>query len=179
MSENKSITNSDEEVMQKSFDSMRGFKPSPEREAIMLKRKQEVAQWQKERELHRLKQHLDYMRIPERYRGLTLESYTVGSEKQKKVVEYLREYRKRNLPDMENLIIHGLPGTGKTHMICAFLQDFREGGAQYWKLSDIMRTVKDGYFPGSGDTELRFINRLAEIPILVIDEIGRQGGNIL
>ena len=162
------------DVFRSFLENMESYKETPEHEARRLKLEQEEAERRREAERLRDERRLDRMRIPKRYRGLSLEAYTVSSEKQKKVIEFLREYGKRDLRNMENLIIHGAPGTGKTHMICAFVQS-RGVDAQYWKLSDIMRTVKDGY-SGGEETELRFINRLAEVPILAIDEIGRQGG---
>jgi DNA replication protein DnaC len=164
------------DVMDRFLESMKTFKPSPEQEALMFKHEQKEAEQQREAERRRAESRLDSMRIPKRYRGLSLKSYTATSEKQNKVVGFLQEYGERNHKERENLIIHGAPGTGKTHMICAFIQDCHRTEAQYWKLSDIMRTVKDSYSSGGDDTELRFIKRLAEIPILVIDEIGRQGG---
>jgi DNA replication protein DnaC len=176
MSENRNLAKPASEVMGRFLETMKNFKPSPEQEARALEWERQEAERQREAERIQAERRLEYMRIPKRYRGLSLKSYTVSSEKQKKVVGFLLEYGKRSLRDRENLIIHGAPGTGKTHMICAFIQDFRKGDAQYWKLSDIMRTVKDGYSSGGEETELRFINRLAEVPVLVIDEIGRQGG---
>jgi DNA replication protein DnaC len=179
MNENSSLAKPIGNVMERFVETMKNFKPSPEMEAIILEREQAEARRQEAADRSREELRLDYMRIPKRYRGLSLESYTVSSVKQKKVIAFLQEYGKRKVRDMENLIIHGAPGTGKTHMICAFLQGCRDIEARYWKLSDIMRTVKDSYSPGAEDTELRFIKRLAEVPILVIDEIGRRAARPL
>jgi DNA replication protein DnaC len=161
------------------IEQLKNHQPTPEQLKIIKQREEE----EKCKELiaarEREEIRLDYMRIPKRYRGLSLDHYPVASAEQKKVVAFLREYADRPLDEMENLIIRGPLGTGKTHMICAFIQWYRKEKAQYWKLSDIMRTVRDGYYPyrDEKETELRFIERLATVPILVIDEIGRQTGS--
>jgi DNA replication protein DnaC len=155
----------------------KNYQPTPEEMEIMKQREEE----EKRRKLIEKRKlevaRLISLRIPLRYQGLSLENYSVASTEQGKVVAFLREYASRSLREMENLIIHGPPGTGKTHMICAFIQGFPSGKAQYWKLSDIMRTIKDSYSPNGEGTELSFLKQLSRVPVLVIDEIGRQAGS--
>jgi DNA replication protein DnaC len=156
---------------------LKNLQPTPEIIQIMKQREEEEKHKQlimaQKQEIERL----ESLRIPLRYRGLSLENYPVSNAAQEAVVAFLRGYVNRPLCEMENLIIHGPPGAGKTHMICAFIQGFPAGKAQYWKLSDIMRTIKDSYSSSSEGTELRFLKRLSRVPILVIDEIGRQTGS--
>ena len=172
MAENSVMPTDD--VFRRFFENIKSYQETPEYKARRLKLEEQEAGRRREAERLRDERRLDRMRIPERYRGLSLEAYTVSSAKQRKVVEYLREYGRRDTRGMENLIIRGPLGTGKTRMVCALIQDCR-AEARYWKLSDVMRTVKDG-FSGGKETELRLIKRLAAVPVLVIDEIGRQGG---
>jgi DNA replication protein DnaC len=163
-------------IMNVFLEHFKNFEMTPEmkeRELEIQRRKEENRQREaKEAE----KRRFEMMRIPQRYRGLTLDNYPVATRKQEDVVQFLREYPSRKLAEMENLVLYGIPGTGKTHMICAFLQWQRLWNAEYWKLSDIMRSVKDGYSSHGEETELRFIKRLSKVPILAIDEVGRQGG---
>jgi DNA replication protein DnaC len=148
---------------------------SPEHRAWFLERERRETERREEATRRERERGLDYMRIPNKFRDLTLEGYAVAFNKHGQAAGFLREYGKKDPWDMENLIIHGPPGTGKTRMACAFLQDWRKGPAQYWKLSDIMRAVRDGFSPGGKETEARFMKWLSEIRVLVIDEIGRQG----
>jgi DNA replication protein DnaC len=158
------------------LESLKNHQPTPEQIEIM-KQQEEEEKRRRQIEYEKWEEiRLINMRIPLRYRGLSLANYTVASAGQEKVVEFLREYKKRPYKNMENLIIHGPPGTGKTHMICAFIQGCKMKEAQYWKLSDIIRTIRDSYSPQSGESELQFLKKLSHIPILVIDEIGRQAG---
>jgi DNA replication protein DnaC len=164
------------DVMSDWMERMKNYQPTPEEIAREERIRREEAEEKHRAELRAVEKRLIQMRIPIRYQGLTLENYPVRYPAHEKVIQFLLTWADRETSDMENLIIHGSPGTGKTHMICAFLQWCHKYRAEYWKLSDIIRTVKDGYSSHGEETELHFIKRLAEIPILAIDEIGRQGG---
>jgi DNA replication protein DnaC len=150
---------------------------TPEHEALLREQEARDAERRQEEEKRRRKNLLERRRIPLRYQGLSLDNYPVSTGKQAKVVCFLKNYGKKAPKERENLIIHGAPGTGKTHMICAFIQD-SEWAAEYWKLSDIMRNVKNCFSPKVEETELKFLERLARVPVLAIDEIGRTGGTV-
>jgi DNA replication protein DnaC len=160
------------------MDRFKNYQPTPEdiaREEVLRKEEAEKA---RRAALKAEENRIKWMRIPMRYQGLTLDNYQTRYKAHDDVIQFLRKWGNRETMDMENLIIHGPPGTGKTHMVCAFLQWCHRYRMEYWKLTDIIRTVKNGFYPykDDGETELHFIKRLAEIPILAIDEIGRQGG---
>jgi DNA replication protein DnaC len=163
------------DILNPFLERIRNFEITPEMEArqLEIQREDEARQLREAKEAE--ERRIDKIRIPKRYRRLSLDEYPVRSEVQESVVQYLRGYINRDLSDMENLIIHGYPGTGKTHMMCAFLQWCRKYRGEYWKLSSIMRRVK-GNFSSQEETEEHFLKRLSEIPILVIDEVGRAGG---
>jgi DNA replication protein DnaC len=108
--------------------------------------------------------------IPERYRLETFDTYECTTEKQRRTVQYFREYR-----GDKNIIIHGPPGTGKTHLLWALIKANRE--ARYWKLSDIIRRVKCSFAPTARESEEDILNELAKVKILALDEIGRQTGS--
>jgi DNA replication protein DnaC len=105
--------------------------------------------------------------IPERYRRETFDTYECETEKQRRVLQCLREYR-----GDKNIIIHGFPGTGKTHLMWALIKADR--GARYWKLSDIIRRVKCSFSPTARESEEDILHELAGVKILVIDEIKPQ-----
>jgi DNA replication protein DnaC len=108
--------------------------------------------------------------IPERYRHETFDTYQCHTDKQRRVVDRLKSYQ-----GDKNIIIHGPPGTGKTHLMWALIRE--NSDARYWKLSDIIRRVKCSFSPTARESEEDILNELARIKILVIDEIGRQIGS--
>jgi DNA replication protein DnaC len=107
--------------------------------------------------------------IPERYRNVTFDNYECATDKQRRVVNLLRGYTGE-----KNLIIHGLPGTGKTHLLWALVKT--NSGVKYWKLSDIFRRVKCSFSPTAKESEEDILRELTRIKILAIDEVGRGNG---
>jgi DNA replication protein DnaC len=112
--------------------------------------------------------------ISVRYHDANIDEYPVKDERQKKVIEFFREYVKKPARQMENLIIFGPKGTGKTHMVCALVRSIKF--AKRYKLLDIVTRVKNSYSRSSEETELDIISELSNASVLVIDEVGRQGG---
>jgi DNA replication protein DnaC len=108
--------------------------------------------------------------IPSRYRLESFETYECKTDKQRRAVKFLREYR-----GDKNIIIHGNPGTGKTHLMWSLVK--ANPDARYWKLSDIIRRVKCSFAPTAKESEEDILNELAGVKILIIDEIGRQAGS--
>ena len=72
------------------------------------------------------------------------------------------------------LVIVGSVGTGKTHAACAALLQVIEAGlrACYVTASGYGREVRDTWSRGSRESESRVLERYAEAPFLVLDEIG-------
>jgi DNA replication protein DnaC len=110
------------------------------------------------------KKQLDF--IPERYRYETFDTYQCATEKQRRVIRLLWEYRGE-----KNIIIHGPPGTGKTHLMWALIKT--NPAARYWKLSDIIRRVKCSFSPTAKESEEDILAELSGVKILILDEIGR------
>ncbi|MDR3061269.1 MAG: ATP-binding protein [Dysgonamonadaceae bacterium] len=166
------------DVFENLMERFKNYQPTPEDIAWEEALQKEETEKNRRAALEAEENRIMRMRIPLRYHGLTLDNYQTSYKAHEDVIKFLRTWANRETSDMENLIIHGPPGTGKTHMVCAFLQWCHRYRTEYWKLSDIIRTVKNNFYPykDDGETELHFIKRLADIPILVIDEIGRQGG---
>lgn len=69
------------------------------------------------------------------------------------------------------MILAGPAGTGKTHLACAAIR------AQYVRLGDAIRRLRDTWRKDSAETESEVLASLLVPDLLVIDEIGVQYGS--
>lgn len=116
--------------------------------------------------------------VPERYRDATMRNYLTRTDAQREAVRLLVQYV-RDLNDGKkapNLIIHGTKGTGKTHLMFAMVKAV--SGARYTKASELIRRVKVSFSPAARENELEILEELSRVPLLIIDEVGRQGGTV-
>lgn len=107
------------------------------------------------------------MNMPTRFKDATLASFQCSSDKQKKVVEFLKEGR--------SAVIYGSNGTGKTHLAYAACRHQIAIGkkAEYVMAFDFFNKIRKSF--GSGNTEevLRYYIRF---DYLVIDEVDKTQG---
>lgn len=83
----------------------------------------------------------------------------------------LREARNGQL---QTLLLHGNPGSGKTHLACGLISDFIEAKrqtARFFSWDSIHRGWLDEY---SGSSPANLSYQLSEIPLLVIDDLGSR-----
>lgn len=132
---------------------------------------------------HVLKKHEDYLvlnmkGVPERYRKATMKNYVTKTDEQRNAVMRLVQYvlDLNNGRKVPNLILHGSKGTGKTHLMFAVVKAVQ--GAKYTKASELIRRVKVSFSPRARETELDILDELSRVPLLLIDEVGRQGGTV-
>lgn len=124
-------------------------------------------------ELH--EQNLITKNVPDRYRESTLKNYVCETQEQKNLVQFLADHIRS--PKRRNLIIHGKKGTGKTHLMWAVVKAIP--GARLYKMSAIIRRVKVTFgCAAAKETEPEILAELSKVPLLVIDEVGRQGGTV-
>lgn len=76
------------------------------------------------------------------------------------------------------LILAGPAGTGKTHLACAAVRHLCDGNrrAQYFKLGDAIRRLRDTWRRDSDETELQVLHEYRHADLLVLDEVGVQYG---
>lgn len=76
------------------------------------------------------------------------------------------------------LILAGPAGTGKTHLACAAIRALCDQNkrAQYVKLGDAIRRLRDTWRKDSDETELQVLRELRYADLLVLDEVGVQYG---
>lgn len=128
----------------------------------------------------RIEQSLAQTAIPARFIGKTLESYRAETDGQRKALEVCRAFADnfdRHLKIGTSIIMSGMPGTGKSHLAGAILQAIlpRHVGV-YVTLMDLIRMLRDTWRRDSETTESQLLQRLQDVPLLVIDEIGVQYG---
>lgn len=113
--------------------------------------------------------------IPRRYASSTVSSYNAETASQKAAAHWFRERRDSWIPGNEGLLLSGGVGTGKTHLMCAWLRYLtlhRDISARFIEFSHLLADIKAGYSAGRSDAEI--IGHLVDVPVLVIDELGKQ-----
>jgi DNA replication protein DnaC len=128
---------------------------------------------QKDNELNS-EANLESKSVPERYRDSTLRNYVCDTQEQRNLVQLLASFIRGTI--RKNLIIHGLRGTGKSHLVWAVTKAIP--GARCYKMSAIIRRVKVTFgCAAAKETEDDILHELAHVSVLIIDEIGRQSGS--
>lgn len=117
--------------------------------------------------------------IPERYYTKTLQDFEFTCPSAGLA---LRAFR-RMLVEIRagrtaSAIVTGGVGTGKTHLACATLKEVCLAGrtGRYTTLSGLLRRVKSTWSKAAEETEAAAISVFVDPDVLVIDEVGVQGG---
>lgn len=117
--------------------------------------------------------------IPTRFIGRTLDNYVAQTDGQAKALATCRRYVEHfgRSGHGASLILSGLPGTGKSHLAGGILQALlpRHVGV-YVTMMDLIRMLRDTWRKDSDQSETIVLQQLAQVPLLVIDEIGVQYG---
>jgi DNA replication protein DnaC len=153
--------------------------PACEEERLAAER-QAAAEKAARAEQARLEEMLDAAAIPPRFIGRTFDSFKASTPAQQRAVQILRAYAEEfeaKLKTGASLILLGGPGTGKSHLAGAVLQAImpRHCGL-YTTAMGIIRAVRATWRRDSERSEGQVLTMLADVPLLVIDEIGVQYG---
>lgn len=117
--------------------------------------------------------------IPERYYDKTLQDFQfvtpstgLALKAFRRMVAEIRAGR------TASAIVTGGVGTGKTHLACSALKDVCLAGrtGRYTTLAGLLRRVKSTWSKASEETEAAAISAFVDPDLLVIDEVGVQGG---
>lgn len=84
----------------------------------------------------------------------------------------------RFAPGDQGFLLYGIPGTGKTHLLAAFIRYLTlEKGitARFAEFSHLLSEIREQYDHGKGDT--RVLTPLVEAEVLAIDELGKGVNN--
>ncbi len=155
--------------------------PCPDcEEAKRARELQEQAEASAQRDRARLEEMLNEAAIPARFMGRTLASYRAETQEQIRALSIATEYAEnfeKKLRTGDGLILLGAPGTGKSHIAAAILQAImpRHLGL-YTTCAGVIRAVRGTWRQGAEKSEAQVLGMFAEVPLLVIDEVGVQYG---
>ncbi|WP_341520731.1 ATP-binding protein [Pseudomonas sp. G.S.17] len=135
-------------------------------------------------EAERLNVRLVASGITPRFIGSTFENYQAegGSlaERVRVKCQAYADHFETHYADGRSLILSGNVGTGKTHLASSIVQTvIRKHGAEALiiSVSELVRVAKGTMSKGSTYTDRDVIEELANVDLLVIDEIGAQKGS--
>lgn len=118
--------------------------------------------------------------IPQRFRSIALEDYAVANEGQRRALTVLTRYAERFEERRSvggGLILIGLPGTGKTHLMCGLARKLLDRwSVRYVDCWTMIMEIKATFKRSSSETEEAVIRRYTDPDLLLLDEIGVQYG---
>jgi len=130
----------------------------------------------------RIEQRIQAAGIPNGFRDRTLDNYEATTPEQKHALTVAREFAanfyRDHLPHGTVLVFGGNPGTGKSHLALAILQQvMKRHTGMYLDAMSLIRRVRATWRRDSPETEDDVITTLGEqLDLLAIDEIGVQRG---
>lgn len=132
---------------------------------------------QRQAELERLK---EASLIGERYRHVSFENTALGDNNDfisafNRCKKYC-EVAQTVLEEGMGIYIYGDSGTGKTHLTACMANDLIEQGYQvlFTNFAEISKIIKSTFKKESKETENNYINQLANIDFLFIDDLGTE-----
>lgn len=130
----------------------------------------------------RLEKLLGYACLPPRFAGKTFDTYRAETDQQRKYLDKCQEYA-RTFPEHyksgDGLMLLGSPGTGKTHLAVATLNEIihtHRAAGLYTTAARMFRRIKDTY-GNAEETESQAIEAFTKPALLVLDEIGVSFGS--
>ncbi len=114
--------------------------------------------------------------VPARHADCTLRSFKADLTGARPAFTGVKGWLGRFRPAEETpgLILHGGPGRGKTHLLCALVREliFQHGvEVRFVEFSHLVASIREGYDRGVGEAKL--LGALTRVPILAIDELGK------
>jgi DNA replication protein DnaC len=103
------------------------------------------------------------------FKEFRFDSYQPRNESQRQALGACSHFD----PSSENLLIIGPTGAGKTHLACATVLNHAERSLAFerHRITELLRVLR---YERKAEDEEKYIRRLAELPILLIEDLGAQ-----
>jgi len=128
----------------------------------------------------RLETKLNQTGIPLRYRAKNFMTYVADTDEKEHALAVATEFASnfaKHRADGTFLVFSGLPGTGKSHLAGAVLQHIMpDHVGLYVTCMAMIRAIRGTWRKESEKSEAEVLTMFAEVPLLVLDEIGVQYG---
>ncbi len=145
-----------------------------------------VAQQLRDEEIERRRARIEARHkasgVPARYAaadfagfGKRSKSIDAAADAVREFIEHFADHAKAG----RSMILVGPAGTGKTHLACAAVRALCDQNkrAQYVKLGDAIRRLRDTWRKDGDETELQVLREYRHAELLVLDEVGVQYGS--
>lgn len=118
--------------------------------------------------------------VPARFAGRTLAKFKAETPEQSRALSIASDFVS-NWSEVSKqgrwLVFSGQPGTGKSHLAIAILQALLPTHVgQYMTCMELIQRLRSTWRRDSEASEVEMLDRLAQLPLLVIDEVGVQYG---
>jgi DNA replication protein DnaC len=120
---------------------------------------------------------LEAARIPRRYSECSLLNYQPAKNNGSQLLAFNYAYRLvREYPAIDRgLLFMGTVGVGKTHLSVAILRELIEKkgvSCLFYEFGSLLKEIQNSYNSVSQSSELKVLNPIFEVDVLVLDELG-------
>jgi DNA replication protein DnaC len=139
-----------------------------------------VAEYEAEERRERMHKRLERSGLRGRYADSTFANFVADTKERRAVLTACRAYTENFTAAAGGLWLIGPPGTGKTHLGAAMVNDLireRNTAAMLFSGREIIRQLRATWHTDSALSEADVLARLGLVPLLVIDEIGVGSGS--
>lgn len=119
--------------------------------------------------------HYQKAGVPRRYVDATFSGFKASTASQKGALAWFHARVGGWQPSDRALVLSGSVGTGKTHLMAAWIRTLclqREIECKFLEFSHLLSDLKAGF--DEGHSEARIISQHIDTPVLVIDELGKS-----